>query len=266
MLFHKQDAPAHLAHIIRQYWIVENPDPTPFRQKVVPDGYGEIIVHYGDPYRIQLYEAWETQALLLLSGQIRKYFFLENTGASAMLGIKLMPSALHSLFSIDMSLLTDKVVPLHTVTANTPPMALSEAKRSPEERIQIAETWIENLLSEKPPVDSSRVDQITKLIIEKKGMVDIETLAGSQGISRRHLEREFKKYIGLTPKYFARIVQFNYIFEAMQAQDNRWVDVALNSGYFDQSHFIKNFKAFTGEAPSQYGFDEKNLANFFLKR
>jgi AraC-like DNA-binding protein len=52
----------------------------------------------------------------------------------------------------------------------------------------------------------------------------------------------------------------------MQRKDNAWVDVALNSGYFDQSHFIRNFKAFTGESPAQYGFDKKNLANFFLRK
>jgi methylphosphotriester-DNA--protein-cysteine methyltransferase len=111
-----------------------------------------------------------------------------------------------------------------------------------------------------------RIAPAIQQILTAHGMVDIESVANSHAISRRHLEREFRKIVGLTPKYFARIIQFKYIFEAMQRKDNAWVDVALNSGYFDQSHFIRNFREFTGESPAQYGFDQKNLANFFLHK
>ncbi|MEM1408493.1 MAG: helix-turn-helix domain-containing protein [Bacteroidota bacterium] len=44
------------------------------------------------------------------------------------------------------------------------------------------------------------------------------------------------------------------------------MQIALDSGFFDQSHFIKDFKEFTGEDPSKYLFEEKNMANFFLKK
>lgn len=265
MLFLKSDPPRHLAHLVRQFWIVENPDPVPCMQKIVPDGFGEIILHYGDPYRIRLYDDWEIQDRILLSGQIRRYFFLENTGISAMLGIKLMPSATYALFGRDTSPLTDKVVPLQSFTGNLPPALLLESQLKPEDRMYIAGKWIESIM---PAFDGegTRTAQIVTDIIDRKGLVDIASLASSYHISRRHLEREFKRAVGLSPKYFSRIIQFNYIFEAIRARDNRWVEVALNSGYFDQSHFIKNFKEFTGEAPSQYGFDEMNMANFFLKR
>ena len=76
----------------------------------------------------------------------------------------------------------------------------------------------------------------------------------------------FKKIIGITPKFFSRIVRLKYIFESMKAEKTSWVRLALQTGFFDQSHFIKNFKEFTGEEPSGYGFDEKSLANFFLIR
>ncbi len=266
MLFLKKDPPPHLAHVVRHFWIVENPDPAVFRQKIVPDGYGEIILHYGDPYRIQLNDTWETQDRILLSGQIRRHFYLENTGISAMLGIKLMPAAIYALFPSDMSALTDNVVPLSTITDLIPPAILQQKVLDAEERIQLAQNWLEPLIANLNFNEVSRIADVADVIIEKKGLINIESLASNANITRRHLEREFKKIIGLTPKYFARIVQFNFIFEAMQARDNSWVDIALNSGYFDQSHFIHSFKAFTGESPSQYGFDTQNLANFFLRK
>jgi AraC-like DNA-binding protein len=203
---------------------------------------------------------------MLLSGQIRRYFFLENTGVSGMVGIKLMPAATYALFGQEMVSLTDNVVPITTVTDRIPSLAILDEALTPEERISSAQRWIETLLPDIRHREVARLSNVTDHIIEKKGMVDIESVALTHHITRRHLEREFKRVIGLSPKYFARIIQFNYIFEAMQTQDNTWVDVALNSGYFDQSHFIRNFKAFTGESPSQYGFDKQNMANFFLRK
>jgi AraC-like DNA-binding protein len=163
-----------------------------------------------------------------------------------------------------MSAYTDKVVPLTSMSEQLPPSQLTGGSESWDQRIHHAEHWLRQQIDIEEGL--SRTEQAIQYMMDAHGMVDIETIAQSLTVTRRHLEREFKKIIGLTPKYFSRIIQFNYIFEAMQRKDNAWVDVALNSGYFDQSHFIRNFKAFTGESPAQYGFDKKNLANFFLRK
>jgi transcriptional regulator GlxA family with amidase domain len=96
--------------------------------------------------------------------------------------------------------------------------------------------------------------------------LEIEELAKQVHISKRQIQRDFKNYVGLSPKKYARILRFNYIFKLMQEKDMKWVDIAIQSGYFDQAHFIKNFKEFTGEEPSNYGFDDKNMSNFFLNK
>ena len=86
------------------------------------------------------------------------------------------------------------------------------------------------------------------------------------GKNERQIERLFSKYIGLSPKFYSRIIRFSHIFELMRSKDNSWGDLVYKSGFYDQSHFIKNFKEFTGEDPSSYGFEEKNMANFHLKK
>ncbi|MDZ7771238.1 MAG: DUF6597 domain-containing transcriptional factor [Balneolaceae bacterium] len=87
-------------------------DPSARLYYMDPDGFPEIIFHYGDPYRIRLGEEWEIQEPSLFAGQITGHFFLENTGRSKMIGIKLMPAAVVQLTALDMSLYTDRVVPL----------------------------------------------------------------------------------------------------------------------------------------------------------
>lgn len=253
-----------LAHLVKEFWLVENPDPTPRVQKIIPDGYCEIIFHDGDPFRIKLHHDWEIQERILFSGQISRHFYVQNTGSTGMLGIKLMPDAPHRMFGMHMPGFTDRVVPWNQIHIDTPPSELIRHELEAEDRISLAIGWLDTFNT-----DNSRNSRLSDVISEQisnHGMTGIESLAALSGMTRRHLEREFRKVVGLTPKYYSRIMQFNYIFEAIRMQDNSWVDVALNSGYFDQSHFIRNFKAFTGKSPTEYGFDENNLANFFLRK
>jgi AraC-like DNA-binding protein len=50
----------------------------------------------------------------------------------------------------------------------------------------------------------------------------------------------------------------------VQQHKEKWTSLAYEAAFFDQAHFIKDFKHFTGENPGKYSFDEKNMANFFL--
>src|SRR5688500_5147267 len=112
MQFNRLDPPEELKHLVECYWIVKSSDSTPSIQKIIPDGFPEIIFHFADPYRIKLTSEWELQQNSLIAGQISKYFFLENSGASDILGIKLKPTALAQLFGTNMFSLKDKVVAL----------------------------------------------------------------------------------------------------------------------------------------------------------
>jgi len=262
MLFDRKEPSPPLRHLIKEFWIIENPETEPVAQKIIPDGYSEIILHYGDPYRINTSGAWEEQASMLYSNQFTHCFLLENTGASAMLGIKLFPTAFYQLFGEGQHPITDQVVDL-TQLINLPPeiQQLTVNTYTTESRITAIEKWLSEL-----PTNESSAHAIVAHIFEKNGLVGVEELAERFHISRRHLERLFQREVGLTPKKFVRIVKFSFIFQVMQEGDKSWVQIALQSGYFDQAHFIKNFKEFTGEHPSAYGFDETNMANFFLKK
>src|SRR5688572_33304007 len=98
MQFNRIDPPNGLRHLVECYWIAKSNSSTPTQQKIIPDGFPEIIFHFGDPYRIELESDWEIQSNSLVAGQITKHFFLENTGRSDILGIKLKPAAPTQLF------------------------------------------------------------------------------------------------------------------------------------------------------------------------
>jgi AraC-like DNA-binding protein len=263
MQFDRIEPPAQLKHLVECYWIAKSNDPTPSLQKIIPDGFPEIIFHFGDPYKIELKNEWETQAPSLVAGQITKFFFLENTGQSDILGIKLKPVALTQLFSTDMSLLKDEVISLQNF-GNKELDRLNQLIREindSNDRIKVINDYLTKLSFQYNPVEKA-----IECIFSSNGMLPVASICEQCEITERQLERHFKKYIGLSPKFYARLIRFSYIFQIAQEKKLSWTEVGLESGFYDQPHFIKNFKAFTGEDPSRYFFDEPNLANFFLKK
>lgn len=267
MIFKRITPARGLEKWIECYWIMENDDPQPLRQKILPDGFPEIIFHYGDPFRISLHKTWEQQSRQLLAGQISGHFLLENTGRSGVLGIKARPAALSHLFQLDMQQYTDKVVDLEQAIGNRlqllyPPLS---GGVDHDQWINTCNDTFFQLLKQQAG-DGQVVDEAIDLILARNGMVAISDIRERISIGERQLERLFKKHVGLTPKYFARIIRFSTIFRLIEKGDSGWAGLAYESGFYDQSHFIRNFKAFTGEDPSQYGFDDKNMANFFLKK
>jgi AraC-like DNA-binding protein len=88
---------------------------------------------------------------------------------------------------------------------------------------------------------------------QERGLVRVDDLAHHAGLSARQLRRLCLQLTGLTPKQLCRTIRFRHAaVQARLAQGNDWAQVALDCGYYDQSHFINEFHALSGLTPSQY--------------
>ena len=268
MIFKREHPGHHSSRWVECFWIVENDDSTPHLQKIIPDGFTELIFHFADPYRINLGHGWEVQSASLLAGQITKHFFLENSGRTSIFGIKLKPSAPAYIFDLSMERLNNAVVDLDSVSCSRLIELREELRRRPnnESRTVLADNFFAGLPHNQAMKDETKVEKAVKWIMDTQGAQPLSELTNSLEISERQLERLFKKYVGLSPKIYCRIIRFNRIFQLWKSGDQSWASLAYEAGYADQSHFIRNFKAFSGDDPSLYDFHEKNLANFFLKK
>lgn len=267
MIYHRQLPCKALRPLINCYWRIDSEGIAEIEtQKIVPDGFPEIILHYGAPYQINLNGHWEKQSRYLLAGQIKKHFYLRNEGVSGMLGIKLQPAALTHLLDIDQSTLTGKVILLPEPLTQVLAQVIGQLSPTLDTK-QVYDVLDAVFLSLSPALTPvSEIDEALRLIFERHGNIGVNELIETIGCSERKLERLFKRFVGLSPKFYARIIRLSYIFELMQEGDKSWSDLVYDSGFYDQSHFIKNFKEFTGEDPSSYGFDESNMANFHLRK
>ena len=265
MSYRRIDPPNELCRLIECYWIIDNPDTVSVEQKIIPDGFPEIILHYGDPFMIRLGSEWELQSRYLVAGQITRHFYLKNTGVSQVLGIKLKPTALARLYGIATNELTDKVVDIGSIRAFQDFLGYHNffLQKTYEQIVfQLNQLFLH--LNEN--IKAGPTDDAIELINVKKGMIAVRELSSMVFLSERQLERLFKKNVGISPKLYCRIIRFNYIFQSLQNKDDTWAEIFYDAGFYDQSHFIRNFKDFTGEEPSSYLFQSDNLANFFLQR
>ena len=88
---------------------------------------------------------------------------------------------------------------------------------------------------------------------QSAGSLAIRRLTSELGWSRKHLIAQFRQRIGLPPKLLARILRFNGVVRTLEHADRvHWAALASDCGYYDQAHFIRDFRAFSGTTPSDF--------------
>jgi len=181
-----------------------------------------------------------------------------------------------------MDLLTNCIVPLEDLDPRFSRLLMDRAEDAQDRaaRFDIVESMIAARLASapSPPVG---LPQAWQLLQKSPNHVDLARLSHDFGCSRRHLIAQFHKYFGMPPKMIARISRFHLALAAVHrlgrrssppyiegkpyldcatasndrrvtATAMRWTDVALNCGYYDQSHFINEFRAFSGLSPLEF--------------
>jgi methylphosphotriester-DNA--protein-cysteine methyltransferase len=89
-------------------------------------------------------------------------------------------------------------------------------------------------------------------ILDQKGILRVDELKNTLGIDYRTLERHFKATTGVTPKEFARIIRFKNAYKAFRGRQASNTFFFLDCGYYDQSHYIREFKHFMGGTPGAF--------------
>jgi AraC-like DNA-binding protein len=104
------------------------------------------------------------------------------------------------------------------------------------------------------------------MIRVNQGMVEIEELSSLACLSRKQFERIFLEYIGISPKQYLKIIRFqSSIFLKSKNEDISLTELAYESGYYDQSHFINEYRKMTGITPKQFFLDCQTIHSDFFE-
>ena len=127
-----------------------------------------------------------------------------------------------------------------------------QLKNEPDDKIKLLliEKFIFSIISQKDI--NVYIKEAVKNIINTKGTIHIENLSKKIGYSHRQLDRLFKTHVGITPKKFSKIIQFDNTIKLLNDFQGKYSEMALEAGYFDQAHFINTFKQTTGFSPDKF--------------
>ena len=126
------------------------------------------------------------------------------------------------------------------------------ASRAPEARFRILERFLLDRLH-KAREPHRAVRYAIDVIGRTEGAASIGAIVDRTGLTARRFIAAFREEVGLAPKVFCRLARFRRVIETLRTPGQvDWADVALDCGYFDQSHFIRDFRSFAGVSPSAY--------------
>ncbi len=190
-----------------------------------------------------------------LYGQTIHPIELSMQGQYQLIVFQLYPFVLESFFGVDPRTLNDGCYDLtqlqHYSIANV--LTALHAANGFEGWTQTITAFLNRVFLSKQAGLDDVIRQAILLIVQGKGQHTIMQLREALCISERTFERRFLAQVGITPKQFSKIIQFDNSLTGIR--DNHFEklsDVVYNNGYADQSHFIRVFKAFTGITPSQF--------------
>ncbi len=107
------------------------------------------------------------------------------------------------------------------------------------------------------------VDYAIRQIIARPSAISLQEMAQKVGFSQKHIIKLFKDHVGVTPKNFLKVIRFQQIVEAIeQRQVVQWTEIAHDCGFYDQSHFIADFKRYAGYTPEAYLRKKGQLLNY----
>lgn len=255
MKYQQIQPPDFLKNHVRYFWTMDadDTDGQSYTFRTIADGGPGLL--FQQPDKGIYYQNNKLLPGLFLYGQSTTHAALRLKGKFSTIGIHFYPHALKSVFGFDANELTDTCLDLNTM-AERQGYNLSEqlsACSSVADKIEVLSSYLFFLVRKNSTLVDSRMNYALSQIIQSQGKIALKELQESLRLSERSIERKFKQYVGLSPKLFARICQFQASISQLRHNNyDRLSDIAYENEYADQSHLIRSFKEFAGVSPNHY--------------
>ncbi|WP_158559277.1 helix-turn-helix transcriptional regulator [Deminuibacter soli] len=254
---------AYLRKDVKCYFIRETDEFIEFETKILPGGYPELIFNLSDIY---LYAETENRFNLTppidYLGQLTRPLPIKSKGKICMIGIRFYAHAPAYFLRESMDGFNDQVSDLTGLLHSSTQTLYQQLMEANDLQLRIH--LIEQFLFSRMANAEKRFDQITlvgditRYMAANNYFDNVDQVAEKSGFSSRYLQKLFLQYTGLTPKSFLKLNRFRQSLDLLDNKKESLTSIAYNCGYFDQSHFTKEFKLFTGTTPTEY-LNEKLL-------
>jgi AraC-like DNA-binding protein len=260
-----------LESLINFYWTLEVPhEENSQKQRIIPDGCIELAFILGDDIkRYTSEDQFILQPRAMVLGQTIEPFYIKPTGYVNTFAISFYPYGFANFITEPIKNLVNKETSIDLlfdeVSAKEIKLKIIKAKNT-KERIGIIEEFLFDKLNDHKTIDNIVKNTIDTLLLTK-GRAKINKILKKDLSKRRQLERKFLDQIGISPKQLGKVIRLQSALKILLNVDKESLtDIAYSSEYYDQSHFIKDFKEFTGISPKDFlGNKHMTLSSIFYK-
>lgn len=246
-----------LKPFIRQYSFMESElQEGNVTERVIPIEGIQLMIHYKNPFIVYSPDnTFIAQPRSILSGLSNTYSDVSTQGEAGVVFIQFYPAGACHFFDIPLSHFENKTIDLSEVYQRDIKKLEEQVylEKSMTGKINVIEGFLMKRFSPIPKPDNLLLQTGIQLIKKSKGQVSISTLSDELAITPKSLKRKFLRYLGHSPKQFIKLIRYQETLVNFRKYKNMSLtEHAYLNGYYDQSHFIKDFKTFTGYTPKGF--------------
>ncbi len=233
-------ASGDLASLVERHWLVSWDLPAGRRASVtlLPHPCVNIVFDRGQ---------------VAIAGVGSERFTYAYTGSGRVFGVKFRPGAFRPVFGRPVSELADQTIPLATLWRDADRLAADLAAAPDlDALVVVAERYLRSHWPAPDP-EVEVIGRIVHALLYDRSITRVEQVCTRFGIRPRTLQRMFQRYVGVSPKWVLRRYRLHEAAARLaEGTGTSWADVAADLGYFDQSHFIRDFTRAIGMTPVAY--------------
>lgn len=231
---------------VRYYWVLESDEP--FSVLTFPIGCPQMIFHRRTPLFIP--ELSCRQDKFTISGQVNFPAHIASDGDMEMIVAVFYPHTIGMFIDTPPSAFYNQEISGYDI-GNKHLNLLADRIfdcADPETAISVIEQWLTAQI--RPSLNIERIGEPIAALLRSPS-TSVDNLAGIACLGKKQYGRLFREYVGMNPKEYGRIARFQRALRMMQLGSRDYAGIAYANGYSDQSHFIRDFRQFSGMTPKQ---------------
>lgn len=231
---------------VRYYWTLKCNEP--FKVLTFPIGCPQMIFHRRTPLYIP--ELSTSQNRFTISGQVNFPAHISSVGDTEMIVVVFYPHTIRMFIDISPSVFYNQEISGYDIENKCLNLLGDRVSECPDTQtaIPLIEQWLLSRIHRSLNIERIGTSLSTML---HSTSATVETLAAIACLGKKQFERLFRQYVGMNPKEYGRIVRFQRALRMMQLGSSNYVNITYANGYADQSHFIRDFRQFSGLTPKQ---------------
>lgn len=258
---------------VDSFWLFESDFGVPVEDNrvIAPNGKAKFIYSYLNGLSTidqGIKTDYKDQDIFFIGIWDRPVTLSSHARITGTIGIELSPSGVHRFTSYSASETTNRIFSFGDIYGIIGRQIIEQLTNTsdPMAKVDVLQDFLVKIVRTTNR-HNTIIDYSVSSIRETSGLIEIKELERKTGYSKRYLDMLFKDYLGISPKTLASIIRFQTFYNAWANSDNTmFYRNNMLDLYFDQAHFIKEFKRYTGYTPKQYANERNEFGKIFYRR